>query len=81
MLLHHGVRACLEYDKSRDPKKARALSLSNPNLSPHLSFIDMGGHGYATVRVTANVFETEFVCIPALWSAAKEATEARFVIA
>jgi alkaline phosphatase D len=62
MLLHHGVRACLEYDKSREAKKARALS--NPNLSPHLSFIDMGGHGYATVRVTANMFETEFVCIP-----------------
>lgn len=62
MLLHHGVRACLEYDKSRDPKKARALS--NPDLSPHLSFIDMGGHGYATVRVSADGFETEFVCIP-----------------
>ena len=60
MLLHHGVRACLEYAKSRDPKKAR--SLSNPNLSPHLSFIDMGGH--ATVRVSTNMFETEFVCIP-----------------
>lgn len=40
------------YDKTRDPKKARALS--NPNLSPHLSFIDMGGHGYSTVRVSAN---------------------------
>jgi alkaline phosphatase D len=62
MLLHHGVRACLEYDKSRDSKKARALS--NPDLSPHLSFLDLGGHGYATVRVSADRFETEFVCIP-----------------
>ena len=62
MLLHHGVRSCLEYDKSRDSKKAR--SLSNPNLSPHLAFVDMGGHGYTTVRVSARFFEAEFVCIP-----------------
>lgn len=62
MLLRHGVRSCLEYDKSRDPRKAR--SLSNPNLSPHLAFVDMGGHGYTTVRVSARFFETEFVCIP-----------------
>ena len=62
LLLHHGVRSCLEYQKSRDARKA--LALSNPELSPHLSFIDMGGHGYATVRVSADSFETEFVCIP-----------------
>lgn len=62
MLLRHGVRSCLEYQKSRDAGKARALS--NPDLSPHLSFLDMGGHGYATVRASANFFETEFVCIP-----------------
>jgi alkaline phosphatase D len=62
LLLHHGVRSCLEYAKSGDIEKARALS--NRDLSPHLSFIDMGGHGYATVRVTADAFETEFVCIP-----------------
>ncbi len=24
----------------------------------------MGGHGYAVVRVTSDVLETEFVCIP-----------------
>jgi alkaline phosphatase D len=62
MLLLHGVRSCLEYQKSHHAQKARALS--NPNLSPHLSFVDMGGHGYATVRVSADYFETEFVCIP-----------------
>jgi len=45
-----------------DLHKARALS--NPDLSPHLSFVDMGGHGYAVVRVTNEIFETEFVCIP-----------------
>jgi alkaline phosphatase D len=62
MLLRHGVKSCLEYAKSGDIAKARALS--NPDLSPHVSFADMGGHGYAVVRVTSDSFETEFVCIP-----------------
>jgi alkaline phosphatase D len=62
MLLRHGVKSCLEYAKSGDISKARALS--NPNLSPHLSFVDMGGHGYSVVKATSNSFETEFVCIP-----------------
>ena len=62
MLLRHGVRACLEYARSGDIEKAR--SLSNPDLSPHASFIDMAGHGYALVRCTSDAIETEFVCIP-----------------
>jgi alkaline phosphatase D len=62
LLLRHGVRSALEYGKSGDIQKARALS--NPNLSPHLSFVDMGGHGYAVVRATSDTLETEFVCIP-----------------
>ena len=62
MLLRHGVRSCIEYVRSGDIQKARALS--NPDLSPHLSFVDMGGHGYSVVRVTSDAFETEFVCIP-----------------
>jgi alkaline phosphatase D len=62
LLLHHGVRSALEYVKSGDIHKARALS--NPDLSPHVSFVDMGGHGYAVVRVAGEVLETEFVCIP-----------------
>jgi alkaline phosphatase D len=62
LLLRHGVRSCLEYVKSGDLTKARAVS--NPDLSPHVSFVDMGGHGYAVVRVTSDMFETEFVCIP-----------------
>jgi alkaline phosphatase D len=62
MLLRHGVRSCLEYANSGDLDKARAAS--NPDLSPHLSFVDMGGHGYAVVRATSTRFETEFVCIP-----------------
>jgi alkaline phosphatase D len=62
MLLRHGVRSCLEYAKSGNLTQARALS--NSKLSPHLSFLDMGGHGYTTVRVGADRFEAEFVCIP-----------------
>ena len=62
LLVRHGVRACLEYTKSGDIAKARALS--NPELSPHLSFVDMGGHGYSVVHATSEFIETEFVCIP-----------------
>jgi alkaline phosphatase D len=62
MLLRHGVRSCLEYVRSGDMTKARAAS--NPDLAPHLSFVDMGGHGYAVVLASRNAFETEFVCIP-----------------
>ena len=62
MLLKHGVRSCLEYAKSFDVKRARELS--NPALAPHLEFIDMGGHGYAKVRLTGSEIRTEFVCIP-----------------
>jgi len=62
LLLKYGVRSSLEYVKSGDLQKARALS--NPDLSPHLSFVDMGGHGYAVVHVVSDRLETEFVCIP-----------------
>jgi alkaline phosphatase D len=62
LLLHHGVRSCLEYAKSGDLQRARAVS--NPELAPHLSFIDMGGHGYTTLRLAADSARCEFVCIP-----------------
>jgi alkaline phosphatase D len=62
MLLRHGVRSCLEYQKSGDAERARILT--NHDLAPHLSFLDMGGHGYATVRASADTWECEFVCIP-----------------
>jgi alkaline phosphatase D len=62
MLLKHGVRACFEYAKSFDLKRAR--SLSNPDLAPHLEFVDLGGHGYAKVQLSADEMRTEFVCIP-----------------
>ena len=62
LLLKHGVRSALEYGKSFDLEKARALS--NPALAPHLEFFDAGGHGYATVRLSGDEMRTEFVCIP-----------------
>lgn len=62
LLLHHGVRSALEYASSGDLQRAHAVS--NPALAPHLSFVDMGGHGYSTVRVDASAMVTEFVCIP-----------------
>jgi alkaline phosphatase D len=62
MLLRHGVRSCLEYQKTGDAERARILS--NSDLAPHLSFLDMAGHGYATVRASADEWECEFVCIP-----------------
>ncbi len=62
MLLKHGVRSCLDYAKGFD--RARARALSNPALAPHLEFVDLGGHGYAKVRLTGDEMRTEFVCIP-----------------
>jgi alkaline phosphatase D len=62
MTLRHGVKSSLEYAGSRDIQKARALS--NPELAPHLAFVDMAGHGYAVVRASGDAFETEFVAIP-----------------
>src|SRR6185369_14099869 len=62
MMLKHGVRSALEYAKSFDIEKARALS--NRELAPHLEFMDAGGHGYATVRLSGDEMRTEFVCIP-----------------
>jgi alkaline phosphatase D len=62
LTLRHGVRSALEYAKGGDLEKARAVR--NPELAPHLTFVDMAGHGYATVRVDAAVLVTEFVCVP-----------------
>ena len=62
LLLKHGVRSALEYARSFDLAKAHAVS--NQQLAPHLDFVDAGGHGYATVRLTGAEMRTEFVCIP-----------------
>jgi alkaline phosphatase D len=62
MLARHGVRSCLEYQRTGDVKRARHFS--NPDLSPHLSFLDLGGNGYMTVRATRDAIDVEFLCIP-----------------
>jgi alkaline phosphatase D len=62
MLLLHGVRSCLEFAKTGDYE--RALKLSNREMSPHLQFLDLGGHGYAAVSAAADALEVEFVCLP-----------------
>ena len=58
----HGVRASLALQRTGDP--SLAAKESNPEVSPHLSFVDLGGHGYTTVRAVAKQLEVEFVCIP-----------------
>jgi alkaline phosphatase D len=62
MLLRHGVRSCLEYAESGNIDAARKLS--NHNLSPHLSFVDMEGHGYSVVTAKTDSIKVDFVCIP-----------------
>jgi alkaline phosphatase D len=52
----------LEYAKSGDIAKAQALR--NPDSAPHVSFTDMGGHGYGVMRASIDRMDTEFICIP-----------------
>ncbi len=58
----HGVRAGLALQKTGDVHQA--LRERNPEVAPHLSFMDAGGHGYSVVRVNGDELEVEFVCIP-----------------
>ena len=58
----HGVRSSLALQKTGSFKDA--LAASNSDLAPHLSFVDVGGHGYCVVRASTNELEVEFVCIP-----------------
>jgi alkaline phosphatase D len=62
MALRHGVRSALEYAKTFDVDRAKAAR--NPEMAPHLEFVDVGGHGYAKVRLSGDEMRTEFVCIP-----------------
>ena len=52
LLVLHGVRASLEFARTHD--RAQALEASNPEVAPHLAFLDIGGHGYAVVRAGAD---------------------------
>ena len=58
----HGVRASLALQRTGDIAAARTAS--NKELAPHLSFADLGGHGYAVVTAAAEELSVEFVCIP-----------------
>jgi len=58
LLLKRGVRSALEYARSGDIARARAAT--NPDVAPHLAFVDMGGHGYAVVTAGPEAIETEF---------------------
>ncbi len=59
--LRHGVKTCLTLQETGD--EAKALAASNPDVAPHLSFVDLGGHGYAMVRASHDALDAEFVCI------------------
>jgi alkaline phosphatase D len=61
LMIKRGVRAALEYAASGDIAKARAAT--NPDVAPHLAFVDMAGHGYAVVSAGPRTIDTEFVCI------------------
>ncbi len=60
--LMHGVRSALLLHQTGDLKQA--VAARNPANAPHLSFMDVGGHGYTTVHASAAEVEVEFVCIP-----------------
>jgi alkaline phosphatase D len=62
LLIKRGVRSALEYARTGDLERARALT--NPELAPHLEFVDMGGHGYSVVTAGPDAVDVEFVCIP-----------------
>lgn len=62
MTLMHGVQSAFTLKETGDPDRARAVS--NPELAPHLKFVDYAGNGYTTVRATPDELEAEFVCIP-----------------
>jgi len=61
LTIKRGVRSALEYAASGDIAKARALT--NPDVAPHLAFVDMAGHGYTVVSAGPDAIDTEFVCI------------------
>jgi len=59
--LRHGVQTCLTLQETGD--LAKALAARNPDVAPHLSFVDLGGHGYVMVRASTEALDVEFVSI------------------
>jgi len=62
LTLLHGVRTAFELQATHDVAKAKALR--NPDVAPHLKFVDLSGHGYGLVTCTADALSCEFVGIP-----------------
>jgi hypothetical protein len=60
-VLLHGARAALALSRTSAPE---ARKLHKPADAPYLKFVDLGGHGYGLVTVTADWLDTEFVYIP-----------------
>ncbi len=58
----HGVLSTLKLKETGDMEQARAVR--NPDVAPHLSLLDFGGHGYVLMTATAGQLSAEFVCIP-----------------
>ncbi|MCR8557745.1 alkaline phosphatase D family protein [Mucilaginibacter sp. BJC16-A38] len=58
----HGVLSTLKLKETGDMAQARAVR--NPDVAPHLSLLDFGGHGYVMMTATAEQLSAEFVCIP-----------------
>jgi alkaline phosphatase D len=58
----HGYRSSFVLQETHD--RAKALAVRNPELSPHLKFVDGGGHGYGLVTCGKDALTCEFVCIP-----------------
>ncbi|HEV8498074.1 MAG TPA: alkaline phosphatase D family protein [Gemmatimonadaceae bacterium] len=65
-----GVRASLELQRTH--RMSDALAVANKEVAPHLSFADVGGHGYAVVTASPAELNVEFVCIPRPIERAKE---------
>ena len=60
--LRHGVKSCLVMQETGD--RDEALAARNPDVAPHLSFVDLGGHGYSLVTASPRAMDVEFLCIP-----------------
>ncbi len=58
----HGVRSALALQENGGDLQA-ALALRNPEVAPHLRFLDRGGHGYGHVIASEGQLEVEFVGI------------------
>lgn len=58
----HGVRSSLALQRTHD--LAAAAAARNPAVSPHLAFMDWGGHGFGLVHADATAVDVEFIAIP-----------------